>query len=129
MKRIAWLAAVAVGPLLAPCLAAASPCSERIEGLSKRVNAQATEAISASTSGQGAAAKRGGEGLTGTEGKAAGDSPQAPPEKSAEAGKGGDAAQQAKVALDEARTADSKGDAKGCEAAVARAEQQLRSAP
>ena len=71
----------------------------------------------------------GGEGVTGTEGNAPGQSPQAPPEKSAEAGKGGDAAQQAKVALDEARTADGKGDAKACEAALTRAEAQLKAAP
>ncbi len=81
------------------------------------------------TSGQGNAAKRAGEGVTGTEGQRAKESPEAPPEKSAQAGQGADAAQQAKVALDEARTADSKGDAKGCEAAVSRAEQQLKKAP
>lgn len=126
MKRLAWLAALALTPaLIAPALA--SPCSETIVRLDKRVKAESTEAISASTSGQGAAAKRSGEGVTGTESNAA--PVQAPPEKSAEAGKGGDAAQQAKVALDEARTADGKGDAKACEAAVARAEQQLKAAP
>ena len=36
---------------------------------------------------------------------------------------------QAKVALDEARTADGKGDAKGCMAALERAKQQLNAAP
>lgn len=128
MKRIAWLAAVVMVPaLIAPALA--SPCSERIESLSRRVQAESTAAISASTGGQGAAARRGGEGVTGTEGRAPGQSPQAPPEKSAEAGKGGDAAQQAKVALDEARTADGKGDAGACDAALARAGQQLKAAP
>ncbi|MCJ2108821.1 hypothetical protein MKK70_26285 [Methylobacterium sp. E-041] len=133
MTRPAYLAALlALSALVAPGLivpASASPCSERIAGLEKRVKAESTEAISASTSGQGAAAKRGGEGVTGTEGNAPGQSPQAPPEKSAEAGKGADAAQQAKVALDEARTADGKGDAKACEAALTRAEAQLKAAP
>lgn len=128
MTRLAYLAALLAAPALIAS-ASASPCSERIETLDKRVKAEATAAISASTSGQGAAAKRGGEGVTGTEGNAAGQSPQAPPEKSAEAGKGADAAQQAKVALDEARTADGKGDAKACDAAVARAESQLKAAP
>ena len=128
MTRLAYLAALLAAPALIAS-ASASPCSERIDGLDKRVKAEATAAISASTSGQGAAAKRGGEGVTGTEGTAPGQSPQAPPEKSAEAGKGADAAQQAKVALDEARTADAKGDAKACDAAVTRAESQLKAAP
>jgi hypothetical protein len=113
--------------MAAPALA--SPCSDKIDALSKRVTSEATASISASTSGQGNAAKRGGEGVTGTEGQRANESPQAPPEKSAQAGEGADAAQQAKVALDEARTADSKDDAQGCEAGVARAESQLKKAP
>ena len=109
--------------------ASSSPCSERFDAVEKRVQSESTRAIAASTSGQGAAAKRGGEGVTGTEGQGGSASPQAPPEKSAQAGRGADAAQQAKVALDEARTADSKGDAQACEAAVARAEGQLKQAP
>ncbi|GJE60156.1 hypothetical protein [Methylobacterium trifolii] len=122
MTRLAWLALVLVsGPALA------SPCSDRIDALSKRVKAESTEAISASTGGQSTAGRRGGEGVTGTQGQSG--APQAPPEKSAEAGKGGDTAQQAKVALDEARTADGKGDATACTAAVERAEQQLKAAP
>ncbi len=75
------------------------------------------------------AAKRSGEGVTGTEGARANEAPQAPPEKSAEAGKGADAAQQAKVALDEARAAEAKGDTKACEAAIERAKSQLGKAP
>ena len=122
-------------PALTACLiltaapALASPCGDRIDGVSKRVQSEVSQSISANTSGQGNAAKRGGEGITGTEGQRANESPEAPPEKSAQAGQGADAAQQAKVALEEARTADSKGDAKGCEAALSRAEQQLKKAP
>ena len=122
MKRIAWLASLLV---CTPALA--SPCSQRIDALSKQVKAESTAAISASTSGKETAARREGEGLTGTAGES--DRRTAPPDKAAEAGRGSDAAQQAKVALDEARTADSKGDARGCEAAVTRAEQQLKAAP
>ena len=125
MKRNAWLAAALACTLCAPALA--SPCSQRIDALSKQVKGEATEAISASTSGKETAARREGEGVPGTAG--ASDPRSAPADKAAQAGKGADAAQQAKVALDEARTADSKGDAKGCEAAVARAEQQLKTAP
>ncbi|MCJ2065617.1 hypothetical protein MKK63_23320 [Methylobacterium sp. J-088] len=127
MMRPAAITACLTLFLTAPALA--SPCGDRIEGVSKRVQAELTQSISASTSGQGNAAKRGGEGVTGTEGQRANESPEAPPEKSAQAGQGADAAQQAKVALEEARTADSKGDAAGCDAAVSRAEQQLKKAP
>jgi hypothetical protein len=127
MRSAALTASLTLILMAVPALA--SPCSERIDSVSKRVQSELTQAISASTSGQGNAAKRGGEGVTGTEGQRANESPQAPPEKSAQAGQGADAAQQAKVALEEARTADSKGDAKGCEAGVTRAEQQLKKAP
>jgi hypothetical protein len=124
-------------PALTTCLtlmlgaapALASPCGDRIDSVSKRVQSEVSQSISANTSGQGNAAKRGGEGLTGTEGQRANESPQAPPEKAAQAGQGADAAQQAKVALEEARTAESKGDTQGCEAALTRAEQQLKKAP
>jgi hypothetical protein len=125
MKRNAWLAAALASTLCTPALA--SPCSQRIDALSKQVRGEATEAISASTSGKETAARREGEGVTGTAGGS--DPRSAPADKAAQAGKGADAAQQAKVALDEARTADSKGDARGCEAAVARAEKELKAAP
>ncbi|MDP4022709.1 hypothetical protein Q8W71_08750 [Methylobacterium sp. NEAU 140] len=115
--------------LLAATPALASPCSEKFGALDKRVDAQSREAISASTGGKGVAAKREGEGVTGTEGQRAGEAPQAPAAASAEAGKGADAAQQARVALNEARTADGKGDAAACEAAVTRAEGHLKAAP
>jgi len=125
MKRNAWLAAALACTLCTPAFA--SPCSQRIDALSKQVKGEATEAISASTSGKETAARREGEGVTGTAGGS--DPRSAPADKAAQAGKGADAAQQAKVALDEARTADSKGDAKGCEAAVERAEKELKKAP
>jgi hypothetical protein len=107
----------------------ASPCAQQIDALSGKVKAETRDAIAANTSGQGTAAKRGGEGVTGTEGKRADEAPEAPPEKSAQAGQGADAAQQAKVALEEAKTAEAKGDTKACEAAVERAKAQLSKAP
>ncbi|MEE7457722.1 hypothetical protein MPAR168_03630 [Methylorubrum populi] len=109
----------------APALA--SPCSDRIAALDGRVKSQANTAISASTGSKTIAAHREGEGQTGTGGQT--DRREAPPEKSAEAGKGADQAQQAKVALEEARTADGKGDAKGCEAVLDRAEALLNAKP
>jgi hypothetical protein len=121
---------IAAGGLYLSGLSAqASPCAQQIDALSGKVKAETHEAIAANTSGQGTAAKRGGEGITGTEGQRAGEAPEAPPEKSAQAGKGADAAQQAKVALDEARAAEAKGDTKGCEAAIERTKAQLGKAP
>jgi hypothetical protein len=115
------LLALLAGPALA------SPCSDKIAALDGRVKDQAAEAISASTGSKTIAAHREGEGQTGTGGQT--DKREAPPEKSAEAGKGGDQAQQAKVAVEEARTADGKGDAKGCEEAVQRAQKLLDAKP
>ena len=124
MKRIARLAVLLAA---VPAAASASPCSERIDALSRTVKAESTEAIAASGSGKETAARREGEGITGTAGGS--DPRAADPAKAAQAGRGAEAAQQAKVALDEARTADAKGDAKACEAALTRAEQQLKAAP
>ncbi|GJD97552.1 hypothetical protein [Methylobacterium iners] len=121
MTRMIW----AVAGLLAAGPALASPCSDGIAALEGRVKSQATGAISASTSGKAAAGALEGQGTAGETGAA----PVAPPEKSAQAGEGGERAMQAKVALDEARTADGKGDAKACTEALDRARKQLDGAP
>lgn len=124
MTRFVWLAAGLLAVSAAPALA--SPCGDRIAQLEGPVKDLAKEAISANTSGKAEASARAGQGMTGS----AGDAPQAAPvNKSAEAGQGGDKAMQAKVALDEARTADKKGDAKACGEAVDRAQAQVKSAP
>lgn len=115
------LLALLCGPALA------SPCADRIAALDGRAKSEATASISASTGSKTVAAHREGEGQTGTGGQT--DAREAPPAKAAEAGKGGDRAQQARVAIEEARTADGKGDAKGCEAAATRAEGLLDAKP
>ncbi len=117
-----------VASLATPTLA--SPCSEQIQALSGKVKARTHDAIAANTSGQGTAAKRGG-------GEGRDRYRRSPGERSAPGAagevrrsrQGADAAQQAKVALEEAKTADAKGDAKGCEAAVERAKSQLGKGP
>ncbi len=124
MTRPAYLATALLTVLMSGSVQA-SPCSERIEALSGKVRDEGREAISAGSSGQADAAARGGQGKTGASGEAS----TAPSEKSADAGKGADKAQAAKVALDEARTADGKGDAKACTDAIARAEKELAGAP
>ena len=135
MTRFVRLAAgfLASGALAAGFLATgaapalATPCGDRIAKLEGPVKDLAKEAISANTSGKAAASARAGQGVTGSGGSASAEA--APPEKSAEAGQGGDKAMQAKVALDEARTADQKGDAQACAAAVDRAQKQVDTAP
>src|SRR3954454_5900626 len=92
------LSSALAGPALA------SPCGDQVAALDKRVMDEAREAISASTSGKYTASSREAQGITSSEGKPP--VPEAPPGLSAEAGKGGDMAQQAKVSIEEARTAD-----------------------
>lgn len=107
--------------------ASATPCGDDIERLSKQVNEEGRDAISASSGGQAAAGKRAGQGVTGaTSGTEA---PAAPPGKSAEAGLGAEKVQAAKVALDEARTLDGKGDAEGCRAALDKVRLNLAQTP
>jgi hypothetical protein len=125
MTRLATLA-TALTTLIAATPVLASPCGEAIASLESKVKDQAATAISASTSGKAAAGAREGQGQDGQGGAAA---PAASPEKSAQAGEGGDRAMQAKVALDEARTADKKGDRAACEAAIGRARGHLAAAP
>lgn len=107
--------------------AIASSCTSEIASLAERVRTEARESIAASTGGKPIAARRESEGETGAAPTA--DRREAQPQQSAQAGAGGDRAQQAQVALDEARTADGKGDVAGCEAALARARSQLSRAP
>ncbi|GJE16704.1 hypothetical protein [Methylobacterium marchantiae] len=126
-RTIAALLAAGLAATLVAGPVLASPCSDEIARLDAKVKDEATGSISASTSGKAAAGAREGQGESAQSGNAS--TPAAPPEKSAEAGKGAEAAMQAKVALDEARTADGKGDAKACDAAVGRAKSHLATAP
>ena len=107
--------------------ALASPCSDGIAELSGKVRTEARESIAASTGSKIVAARREGEGEAGV--APSPDRRESTPAQAAQAGEGGDRAQQAQVALDEARTADGKGDAQGCDAALARARRLLDGAP
>ena len=107
--------------------AQALPCSDGIASLTGRVRTEARESIAASTGSKPVAARRESEGEAGAAPTA--DRREATQAQSAQAGAGGDRAQQAQVALDEARTADGKGDAAGCQAALTRAKAQLDGAP
>ena len=121
--------------LLSACLlgvaltqsASASPCGDQVGALDRQTRIKAAEAMSASTGGKSTAGSREAQGITGSEGKPS--LPEAPPSLSATAGKGGDQAQQARVSIEQARTADAKGDVKGCEEALARARKLIEAAP
>lgn len=131
MTRHAWLATglLAAGSLsLLAGPASATSCAERMTKVDGLVKEQSKESISASTGGQADAGSRAGQGVSGSGANANATSGPAP-EKSAEAGKGGDRAMQAKVALDEARTAQGKGDEQGCMDALGRAQKLLATAP
>ncbi len=117
MLRAAFPFAVLIA--LQASAVSASPCSTEIETVSKQLHEEGREAISASTSGKAVAGAREGQGVTETGGS----------EKSAQAGEGSEKVQAAKVALDEARTLDGKGDAEGCGKAVERAKKTLAEAP
>jgi hypothetical protein len=121
------LAPILLAGLCSAAPAWASPCSDEIASLTGRVRTEARESIAASTGSKPVAARREAEGETGT--APISDRREATQAQSAQAGAGGDRAQQAQVALDEARTADGKGDAAGCQAALARAKAQLGKAP
>ena len=107
--------------------ALATPCGDQVAAMDKQVMKEAREAISASTGGKYTASSREAQGITSPEGKPP--VSEAPPVVSTQAGKGADMAQQAKVSVEAARTADNKGDVPGCESAIARAKQQLGAAP
>ncbi|NEU10615.1 hypothetical protein G3T14_00540 [Methylobacterium sp. BTF04] len=126
MTRHAWLAAGLLAAFTVPALA--SPCADRLTKVESLAKDKSKNAISASTGGQAGAGARGGQGVTGNSGAGSAEA-AAPSEKSAEAGKGGDLAIQAKVALDEARTADGKGDETACMEALGRAQKLLATAP
>lgn len=123
MPRLALFAGLALCALNMPAMA--SPCSDEIAALDKRVQKEGREAISAATGSKTEAAARAGQGQSG----AAGDAQPAPPQQAAQAGPGAEKAQAARVALDEARTHDGKGDTKGCAEAVERAKSNLDTAP
>lgn len=131
MTRHAWLATglLAAGTLsLLAGPALAESCADRMAKVDALVKEQSNEAISASTSGKADAGARAGKGTTDSAANANA-TPEAPPGKSVEAGKGSDRAMQAKVALDEARTAQGKGDETGCMDALGRAQKLLATAP
>ncbi len=114
----------------------ASPCTDQVDALERRLNETATTAASASSGGQGVAAAREAQAMEArNENRPVGPPPAVPfqaegretqaTQRAAEAGGGGDRVMQAKATLNRARILDAQGDGAGCMEAVAEARRQF----
>jgi hypothetical protein len=128
----AWLGAIAAaaGPGFA------SPCTDQIDALDRRLDEAARAAASASSGGQGVAAAREAQAMEAKNENRPVSPPPAVPfqsagqetqatQRAAEAGGGGDRVMQAKATLNRARTLDGQGNGQGCMEAVNEARRQL----
>lgn len=132
-----WLP-LAAGALcvLAAGTGTASPCTDQIDALERRLNDTATTAGSASSGGQAVAAAREGQAVEARDENRPVTPPPAAPfqaetrevqatQRAADAGGGGDRVMQAKATLNQARTLEGQGNAAGCMEAVGEARRQL----
>jgi hypothetical protein len=131
----------AAGPVLYLLLAGsslASPCTDRIIALERRVNEAATATASVSSGGQGVAAARESQAMQARNQGEPIASPTVPPfqneareaqvtRQAADAGGGGDRVMQARAKLNEARTLEGRGESTACLDVVTQAERQLGS--
>lgn len=115
---------LATGTLCATLFATAafaSPCGQEADQLEPRLNSIGHAAVAANSGGQAVAGERGAATQKPEQGRSV--QPEANSAASQardQVGGVGEKFQEAKVALNDARTADKKGDAKGCEDALAR---------
>ena len=114
----------------------ASPCTDQIDALERRLNETAAAAASASSGGQAVAAAREGQAMeTRNSGDQSAGAPTTPfqsesreaqaTQRAADAGGGGDRVMQAKATLNRARNLDGQGNGAGCMEAVNEARRQL----
>jgi hypothetical protein len=134
-----WLLAAAAGVALSSLAAGpvrASPCTDQIDALERRLNETAATAGSASSGGQAVAAAREGQAMEARDRGGTGAGAPAVPfqsesreaqatQRATEAGAGGDRVMQARATLNQARTLDAQGNATGCIEAVGEARRQL----
>jgi hypothetical protein len=123
------LSALAAGPV------SASPCTDQIDALEKRLNETATTAAAASSGGQGVAAAREAQAMEARDNNRSAGAPAVPfqsegreaqaTQRAAEAGGGGDRVMQAKATLNRARSFDAQGNAQGCMESVEEARKQI----
>lgn len=125
--------ALAVASGAGPALA--SPCTDQIDALERRLTETAATAGAASSGGQAVAAAREGQAM---EARNQGERTGAPTtpfqsesreaqatQRAADAGGGGDRVMQARATLNQARTMDAQGNSTGCMEAVGEARRQL----
>lgn len=116
--------------------ALASPCTDQIDALERRLNETAQTAGAASSGGQAVAAAREGQAMEArNRGEQSTGAPATPfqsesreaqaTQRAADAGGGGDRVMQAKATLNRARTLDGEGNATGCMEAVGEARRHL----
>lgn len=114
----------------------ASPCTDQIDALERRLNETAASAASASSGGQAVAAAREGQAVEARNENRPVNPPPAVPfqaesretqatQRAADAGGGGDRVMQAKATLNRARTLDGQGNANGCMEALDEARRQI----
>lgn len=122
--------AAAAGPGLA------SPCTDQIDALERRLDEAARSAAAASSGGQAVAAARGGQAMEArNQGDQSAGAPATPfqsesreaqaTQQATQAGGGGDRVMQARATLNRARTLDGQGNGSGCMEAVNEAKRQL----
>ena len=114
----------------------ASPCTDQVDALERRLNETAATAAAAQSGGQGVAAARGAQAMEARdENRPVGPHPAVPfqsegqeaqaTQRAAEAGGAGDRVMQAKATLNRARSFDAQGNAQGCTEAVEEARKQI----
>lgn len=109
------------GATLVSHAALASPCGQEADKLEPRLNKIGHQAVAANSGGEAVAGERGAAAQKPDQGrKVVPESNSMASQARDQAGGVGQKFQDAKVALNDARTADKKGDAKGCEDALAR---------
>ncbi len=124
------LSALAAEPVFA------SPCTDQVDALERRLNDTAATASAASSGGQAVAAARGAQAMEARDENRPVSPPPAVPfqaegretqatQRAAEAGGGGDRVMQAKATLNRARSFDAQGNGQGCMEAVEEARRQI----
>lgn len=112
---------VLAGATLISQAALASSCGQEADKLEPRLNKIGHQAVAANSGGQAVAGERGAATQKPDQGsKVVPESNSMASQARDQAGGVGEKFQEAKVALNDARTADKKGDAPGCEAALNR---------
>ena len=122
LLRMAFAVSGLLSVMAARDTAMASSCGDAIADVERKLNEVGATSSSANSAGQAVAAERGAHAQSGDPAQNPEASSNASPRKDATGG-AGDAFMAAKVAANDARNADRKGDTAGCETALKKAKQ------